>query len=614
MGRVIDLTGGGADAAILTSTSSDGLFGGTYLSEEPLEAYLGDVEEPKYVLRNKKSGLRVRDGDEERVVRPDEGYQALALVTDLRLLVVVGREGSDERTSLLLTDIVEVRAESQGFRTDALVVDTLDGDAWEFPCQGDLTGVASDIDGLAQTWANASRLISDVESQLEEADRHLAANDHAKARDAIGDADDTIATAKGRIADVGGGAAERVAKRASGVADRLVETRRRIRATRGAVRHAEAQEAWNDREYETAARAYEDAIDAYRAALALESPTPGTEVLNRRLAGAAGERELLRVAPLVDADAARRRASAIDDPEAAAVEWETALEGYRDMLGLDWGRGTRRFLVDRDRIRDHAEAVADDAIADHTDAGRQWLRAGDNLAARGETDQAERVYERARTQFERAHRLARELRPDRADDIEADLGAVTDRLAGDVPDSPPGTEPFPGDAAGDVLESVPDRGSTPTPAIRQVVATDASNAKLRERLRGLSADGFTQLVAALWEDRGWSTAVFTSDEGTLYDIVAIRDGGDRLLLWAVHHPDGGVLGPSVLERSATVRDTTGGGAEATLVTTGSLTTAARQRAAELDVRVVDCGTLVELVASRGLGGLLEDVAARPRSG
>jgi hypothetical protein len=47
--------------------------------------------------------------------------------------------------------------------------------------------------------------------------------------------------------------------------------------------------------------------------------------------------------------------------------------------------------------------------------------------------QAQQVYERANHQFERAHRLAREFRPERVDAVEDAMAAATERLEGTVP-------------------------------------------------------------------------------------------------------------------------------------------------------------------------------------
>lgn len=131
-------------------------------------------------------------------------------------------------------------------------------------------------------------------------------------------------------------------------------------------------------------------------------------------------------------------------------------------------------------------------------------------------------------------------------------------------------------------------------------ADDADSAEdLVASLRSLDDSELTELVADLWETKGWSTTVFSATTKAVYDVVAMRDD-DRLLLWTVHRPDGGALGATVLRRCATTRDSSQGADRATLVTTGTLTTAARDWAEELGIRVVDCETLVEELDAAGL--------------
>jgi len=646
MENVIELPGSDERHEILTQTSVGGLLGGTLLGDEPLKAYFEENEEPKYVLRNKKSGLTRRRESDEHTLRPDDNYQALAVITDLRVLVVVGRGSGDGSASVELADVVEAHRASGGFRTDKLVVETIEDETWEFPCRDDLDEVATYVDGTAGTWANAHRLLEDAEDHLEAAGDALDGLDPDGASDALENAESALNGASERSSEIGTVAVDRLGGRIDRLTDRLVTLCRQTAAVRGGGAHATAQRAWRDEAYETAARSYEEAIGAYRDALAREGSTPTDEALTRRLRGVAEEREVLRVAPLADADTSRRRASALDDPEEAALEWEQALEGYRDMLGLDWGVGERHFFVDRETIRGHAEAVADDAIEDHLEAGQRWLTAGDKLAVQGRSNQAERVYERARNQFEQAHRLAREVRPERADDIAESLREILDRLEGDVPAEPQEEQPLPAEAVRDTLASTPaekgtdtgddrtesnsDRtGAKPKPAIRPTDRNRGDSGDKRDsgrpdtedgdpeaRIRELDPDAFTELVATLWEEQGWSTTVFSSITDAVYDVVAIReleDGEQRLLLWTVHRPDGGVLGPTAVDRAATARDTSQGGDSATVVTAGTFTSAAEERADELDVTVVDGEGLLELLETHGLAGALGESFSRAKS-
>lgn len=430
MGTIIDLTDG-QDHEILRTTEADGLFGGTYLDGQPLGEYLDGDERPKYVLRNKKSGVTV-EGDGQRSIEPDSDFQAFALVTDLRIIFVVGQGNGDDSATLRLPDVVEVSAES-GLRTSTLVIETLAGEVWSFPCSGDPTAVAQSLEEAAQVWANAARLLDDLEETLGRAEQELAAGNPATARERLDGARETIETAVNRITEVGPAAKARITDRAEELRDWLTDVERELAGEEGAHAHARAQSRWQSREYEAAATSYDRAIESYQRALGIEGSVPETDSLVARLRGAAAERELLRVGPLVDADSSRRRAMALADPEDAAGEWEQALDLYHGLLGLDWAESDSEFVADRELIREQTSEIADDAISDHYEAGRQWLRSGDKLAVQGRDKQATQVYERAAEQFEHARRLASEVRPDRLETVELGIAAAETRLDGSRP-------------------------------------------------------------------------------------------------------------------------------------------------------------------------------------
>ncbi|MFT4946295.1 MAG: tetratricopeptide (TPR) repeat protein [Natronomonas sp.] len=430
MGTIIDLTDG-RDHEILRTTEADGLFGGTYLDGQSLDQYLDEGEQPKYVLRNKRSGVTV-ENDSQRSLEPDSEFQAFALVTDLRIVFVVGKQGGDDSVTLRLPDLVEVSTDS-GLRTSTLTIETLTDEKWSFPCSGDPTAVEQYLREAAQVWANAARLLDDLEEALGSAEQELAAGNHENARNCVDGARATIDTAVHRITEVGPAAREQLSDRADELRAWLTDVERELAGEDGARAHARAQSHWRNSEYEAAVGAYDRAIETYQQALAIEGTVPTTASLRSRLRGAAAERELLRVGPLVDADSSRRRAVALADPEDAAGEWRRALDLYHDLLGIDWGESDGEFVADRELIREQTSEIADDAISDHYEAGRQWLRSGDKLAVQGRDTRATQVYERAAEQFEHARRLASEVRPDRRETVDDGIAAAKSRLDGERP-------------------------------------------------------------------------------------------------------------------------------------------------------------------------------------
>lgn len=700
---------------ILTSTTVDGLLRThRVLGSNPLGTYLQAQEQPKYVLRNRKRGLEISNQREKRF-EPDDGYQTVALVTDVRILFVAGSEDGDRTVELPLREIIESKGVQSFFRKNALVIETLEDETWTFRCKDDTAQAAATIDKMAQTWANAERLLEEAGDLITATDGYRDEDDFESAHAALDDASEKIQTAARRIGGVGPRAQQLLAERAEELSERLAEVRRRTCADEGAEAHSRAQDAWAAKEYTSAAAAYESAIEAYERAIEIRGTSPDDETLSRRRKGALRERELLRVAPFVDADSARRRAASIRDSEKAATEWETALEGYRELLGLDWGSEEPYFVVNRDKIREQTIEIADDAIEDHSRAGRQWLTSGDKLAVEGYDQQAKEVYERARNQFEQAHKLATEVRPDHVDSLESALETVGRRLAGETPDeldegaglpdtviygldepretavssvgpsgADDGTESDergdqPDDDRGDE-SSKPESGTkrdgvesaeTPThdPLRSDEESSDPSTldrirkrktgratSKERERidtgedsgtqssesdgpekrekgrkigadepetdvdpsdderlvelLRHLDEDEFLELVSDLWEAQGWSTTAVSTTVESMCDLIAIREGPqeERLLVWTTHRPSGGPVGTAEVRRCANAREDSRGADRAVLVTTGEPTAAARARADEFDVDIVDTGELVALLRFEKLVDTLVDIS------
>jgi len=641
METILDLTTGGADSEALTDTAVSGrLRTKQLLSGAPLAERLDGDEEPKYLLRNKKSGVTVAAEEESRTMEPDDQFQALALVTDVRVLFAIGTADGDRTVSVSHSEMVQAKRSDEGFRTTALVIETIDGRRWTFPCKGDTAEVASVVDGLAQVWANAERLADEAEEAIETAEQHLAADEYEAATEALAGVKANLRTAIARLREVGASAGAHIETRGERLARRLLDLQGPLWAQLAASAHGEAMAAWREGEFERAATEYEEAIRGYEQALDRDSG-PSTGVLEQRLDGALTERELLRVMPLVEADTARRHAREIEEPEAAAANWETVLERYQGLLALDWP-GDRGFVADSDIVHTQAAAAAEDAIEDYFEAGKRRLGSADRFAVDGREDRASVLYERARDQFEAAHRLATEAHPDRVEELETALSTVDRRINGDVPaealphdeltvtdgDEEPAEADDEPDATGDGdepgstvigrIQSQKQEERAAAPGGVNVNAGDGAgdgvtNTELRGKLRDLEEGEFTQLVADLWEAQGWSTTVFSATKQVVYDIVAMREEPEqqRLLLWTEHKPGEEQLGPRSVERCATARDSSQGAESATLVTNALPRTAARQRAEGLDVTVIDGQDLVELLRFEGFLDRLE--ADRPNA-
>lgn len=724
MARIYDLTDQDSIQGTILTGGSVRLLSASVLAAEPPASYLFDYEDPQYALRNKTKGVTVVRGPKIDEIKPGSDFQALAVVTDVRVIFLVGAATGDVVKSVSHDEIVTIRADSEGMLKSKLQMETVEDDRWLFSVRGDASEVADYIDDAAQTWTNASRLVDEARDRIDASRESLDDRDFEAARDVLEDVTGRLEIARERVASIGDGARTALDLRATELRERLAQLRRDIAAMKGAEHHARAQTIWKDNhDFETAARHYDAAIAEYERALEADGTKPESGTLAARAEGAIREREILRAAPMADAKGAREVALAATDPETAAEEWMTALACYREAVTLDWGKSDREFVVERDLARERAAEATDEAIAAHVEAGEDWLVAGDRISTGGSQREARQAYKRAREHFVKARDIAARLRQGRFKYLSERVETIDDRLAGTVlPSVAPAKEMLTVDAARDVLDSAVDQsdgnhgadtaavsghqsegeattaggggataheserratgdtppsalagereetgngeagedepgeqetegqlseredfgaeadssvppearetvlvgdeamdaGETETPDSGEAESLETENAAVGsagdeetpdsliepgaeplDSLRSLDEAAFTELVSRMFENEGWTTTVFSSRTSAVYDIAAMRDG-ERQLIWTVHRADGGALGSTVIRRCATARDTTQGTDHGTLVTTGTLSVAAKRRAEEVSIDVVAAEQLTARMLDAGV--------------
>lgn len=228
-----------------------------------------------------------------------------------------------------------------------------------------------------------------------------------------------------------------------------------------------------------------------------------------------------------------------------------------------------------------ADDGADDGAGDSGDGGTDESRDADEptAGAPSSTDVAEAID------------AAEDAWADAADDVTPPGGETADSAgsATDAPSSPPA-------GAAEVEEAV-------------AGARDVDRAALVDTLRTMDDGALADLAAEVWSARGWATTVFAPAGDSIYDVVGVAPNGDeRLLVWTCHRPEGGAIDRSVLDRIAATRGRTEGTNAATLVTTGTVPAAVRDRAAEQDVAVVDGEELCDLLVATDLDDAVLDVA------
>jgi|GEM_PF-943141 len=447
MKHVIDVADG--DAQILTETGNGGLIGRGLLHDRPLAEHVGPTETPRFVVRNRKRGFTVErtdggasDGAEGRSsgrgsgdrsdddapaavdtgqVTPDGDHSAAALVTDARVLFAVGRSEGDRTRSVPLGDVVDARTET-GLLNGTLVLDTIAGVQYRFPSRGDLAAVREFVDAAAGIWSRAERRLEAAEETLDRVEQAFEAGDVDVVLAAVGDVRETLDDAHEAAASLDAAAAS-VADRAEPYRDRLADYERRAHAERAEQARERGHTRWDDDAYETAADHFERAADSYAAALSVDADRPGDELIERRRANLAAERERLAASPLERAEQAVEVARGSDDPETAVAWWERALERYERLRSLDWGRDDPRFEGDREAVREQLATVAERLVEARCERARRALDTAEGAppaAVAAACDRAEASLDAARS-------VARERVPDAMDTVEELDGRLADR-------------------------------------------------------------------------------------------------------------------------------------------------------------------------------------------
>lgn len=416
MGNVTELSGWGSDVpALLTETTTGGLLGGRLLAEEPVVEYLLPAEQPSYLLRNKKRGVVREQGEGTERIEPDAELQALCVVTDVRLLAVVGQEDGDASLSVALSEIVSVDVEDSMLGGDLAVV-TADGDRVRFPCRGDLNAVADRIDEGAQAWARAYTLLDRARARRADAETLREADAFGAAVEALDEARESLAGARDRLAAFGDGALAELQSEVTDLESRLEDGRLSVQKARGEQAIGSARKRWEDRRYDAAYDAYAEAEEAFERAAAVRE----TEEVTERLTRVREEWSNLEVAPVAYAEAMAAEARETDRPATAAQCWEVALDRYRDVYALDWGRAQARFDVQREGVRTRILEILDSAVECRLAAAETARSEAAELRREGATVAARERLERAQSSLERTADLVAELRQDDSESLRAE--------------------------------------------------------------------------------------------------------------------------------------------------------------------------------------------------
>ena len=428
MGSIIREDTEGEPSAVLTETGKGGLLSQGYLRDAPAREYVGDGETAVFVLTDSDTGVeRERDGARESI-RPGKKYRAITVVTDRRVIILVGNaaDGSDKRVTLPLVEVTAARAAD-----GKLVLTMSSGVTWR--CHADSDGideVATYVDTAADTWREVEATLDSVKRAIVDATAHRDDGEYEAALDAMRAARDDVEAVQERTeAFTSQWPGDAMVDRVDGIRDRCLETAADIRVGYARATIDEGEAHWRDGEYEAARTAFEDAREAFEAVRSL-APRHRTAIddVDEALDRLDRSIERLDDAPLRNAIDADRRARESEPSCEALDALAEARKRYAVVLELDPGTGERRFAGDRDRIREQREDVTDRFVETALEVGTDALDAGEWYCGSGQEELAVEELDRAIEVLDRGRAIAESERPAHAEECRQKLSRARELL------------------------------------------------------------------------------------------------------------------------------------------------------------------------------------------
>lgn len=601
MGRIINLNSWDEELpGALTQTGEGGFLSRGYLADEPAITLVEDAETVQYVLTNRKRGVTIESADSTAHSKPDSRHRTVVVVTDRRLLVLVGRSEGDERTTIELDEVTEVAA-TTGRRNGRLTVARDDDTTWQIPTDTDgLDDVTAYLRDAAEAWKQVEALLAPVEAALSEATQHRKAGEYDRALSVVRATGDDIETARSRAVSFSTAyPGKALHERTQAVVARRAATLGAAHVARGREAAATGDRLFRAGNYEGAREAFERAHDEYDSAL--------TEA-RRRLDDPEGIRaERDRVdrlvadiadSPLPAAITADKAAVAADDPADAAAHWETALSGYRRALRATESEGESLFRGEPAQLRDRISTVAESLAAAQRTVGEEARRAGDWYADAEQYEAALEEFDAAAAAFDAALATATESYPDAVPHLRADVDALTrriERARASRDGEDPGADRIESDdePAYEVSATLGDvAGPTEIEAAIEPPTADEPRDSTAEALGRLDGTAVTEIVGDALDTSGWTTT--PASPRTPFDLLATR-GDERM---GVVVSDNEVTTDLVAECAEV---TGAAGTDAVLLaTTARAPDDVERQATERGVRLLDRAPLAAVVDSQQL--------------
>lgn len=422
-----------ADEELLTGTGSGGLFTSGYLRDRPLIEYLDEEERVAFLLSNKKKGVRRETEDEATVYAPGDGYQAIAAITDTRVLFVVGGSGTDgdEVFSVTYAEMEDVKSDS-GMLTKHLDVWSTEGVRWRFYVRAtvDIEPATEYLERAAVVWSRAERQLGYARKRFVDANEAIDANDHERAREALDQAETHVEEARNMAAQLTTERDDAIWERVRAARERLDATSLEANCARGRHLTREAERQWRREQYNQAYESYLAARDQYESALEAAPDHAFADVadIEADIEDIADKLDRLAKSPLRRAEQAYERATAVEDPTLAADLLEEALGKYQTALVLDWGAEETRFVGDREDIRSTIARIVNEIEITRRTLAERARERGDEHREASRCGDAREAYAAAIDHLQAVVAVARELRPDSVAALQADIEELRDEI------------------------------------------------------------------------------------------------------------------------------------------------------------------------------------------
>ncbi|MFD1585490.1 PH domain-containing protein [Halorientalis brevis] len=404
--------GGRLDAEQILRSGSDAGSSGGYLRGKRLTDYFEGSERPAFVLSNETKGIKHERGGETAVVTPGEDYQAVAAVTNERVLLVVGgndeRGGRNREVSLPYTEIRSIETKTGVFKS-RLTITARTSDTYHFVLSGReaLDEVEAYVERAIAYWVAVDRRLEKARDHLSTIESTIEAGDPRAAADAYRRTQELLDQAS-EVAEAFESGTRAMERRIDQLETRLTLTEIRGHRLRGRQLAETATDARGEDDYEAALDAYTTAKSQYERAvdLAAASQNRDAEKLRSELTDVSKAVEEIRTEPLLRAMNACAEAIQADEP--APERWRTAIDVCHDVHGIL--HRDDRFDGDPAALRFQIEWLVQNCLNAHERAAEQAVRAGEEYREQGDDEAGRNAFERAREHLRRARDLAREFR------------------------------------------------------------------------------------------------------------------------------------------------------------------------------------------------------------